>query len=99
MLRAGPNSRELKLALSIEPYASTNSNGRFGRTRCAFRSMASREQPQIEDRALDLRHAGPWARKMSATSRRGRGGDRLAMLRPSRSKGSASLKIAALGVS
>ena len=42
--------------------------------------------------ALAVRHAGPWARKMSATSRRGRamgrqaGGGRLAMLTPSRSR-------------
>ena len=50
--------------------------------------------PRLIWPALALRHAAPWARKMSATSRRGRGtrtcqagGDRLARLIPSRSSG------------
>ena len=50
--------------------------------------------PRLTWPGLASRHAAPWARKTSATSRRGRairrgraGGDRLAMLRPSCSQG------------
>jgi acetaldehyde dehydrogenase (acetylating) len=57
--------------------------------------------PRLTWPALALRHAAPWARKMSATSRRGRatkarrqaGGGRLARLTPSRSNGLVTSRI------